>query len=460
MRCKLRCKFLILFLAVIAIALSAAVLLRGFIITDFKRYMDGEAQDRIQRVIAQLEGSHDLHGGWKADTLTSDLSWALQMGVEARVFDTAGTMLLDTRRAVERLTPLMQKRVLEVSTYDPESAGGDFVPYPLFLKGDEIGRLDARLLNPLKEDYFIRSSNRFLGMSLALLGISAIVLSLIASRRLASPVLELADAAGNIADGKLSRRVRVQGHDEIGTLAANFNRMAESLEAQEKLRRRLVAGAAHELRTPLAIISGELEAMIDGVLPTGREGLQSMHDEALRLTAILNGLDELTRAESSVLNLRCEEIGLKPFLLAITGRFERMFSEKDALIRLECPDDLTLHADPDRLSQIVINLVSNALKAIAHGGQVTISAGRHDAGISLEVADNGCGIEPQEIPHIFERFYKGSGNGLGLGLAIVKELLAAHGGSIAVQSRNGEGTTFSLSFPKSALPCKSGDPQY
>lgn len=460
MRCKLRCKFLILFLAVIAIALSAAVLLRSFIITDFKRYMDGEAQDRIQRVIAQLEGSHDLHGGWKTDALTSDLSWTLQMGVEARVFDSAGSLMLDTRQAIERLTPLMQKRVLEVSPYDPESASGDFVPYPLFLKGNEIGRLDARLLNPLKEDYFIRSSNRFLGLSLALLGISAIVLSLIASRRLAEPVLELAGAAGDIADGKLSRRVKVQGHDEIGTLAANFNRMAESLEAQEKLRRRLLAGAAHELRTPLAIISGELEAMLDGVLPTGRDGLQSMHDEALRLTAILNGLDEVTRAESSVLNLHCEEISLKPFLLAITGRFERIFTEKDARIRLECPDDLTLYADPDRLSQIVINLVSNALKAIAHGGQVTISAFRRESGICLELADNGCGIEPQEIPHIFERFYRRGGDGLGLGLAIVKELLTAHGASIAVQSRIGAGTTFSLAFPNTPLPGTSEGPLY
>lgn len=452
MRCKLHCKFLFLFLAVIAIALSAAILLRGFIITDFKRYTDGEAQDRIQRVIAQLEGSYDLRSGWNADVLKSDLSWALQMGVEARVFDPAGVMLLETRQAIERLTPLMQKRVLEVSTYHPESASGDFVPYPLFLKGDEIGRLDARLLNPLKEDYFIRSSNRFLGLSLALLGISAIVLSLIASRHLAKPVLELADAAGDIADGTLSRRVRVRGHDEIGTLAANFNRMAESLEAQEKLRRRLVAGAAHELRTPLAIISGELEAMLDGVLPTSREGLRSMHDEALRLTAILNGLDELTRAESSVLNLRCEEISLKPFLLAITGRFERMFCEKDALIQLECPDDLTLYADPDRLSQIVINLISNALKAITTGGQVTISAGRQETGICLEVADNGCGIEAQEIPHIFERFYKGSGNGLGLGLAIVKELLAAHGGTVAVRSSTKAGTAFTLFFPNCTLP--------
>lgn len=411
--------------------------------------MDGESQDRIQRVIAQLEGKYDANGSWKTDALATDLSWALQMGVDARIFDNSGNMLLDTRRATELLTPLMRKRVLEVSAYDPESANSEFVPYPLFLKGNEIGRLDARLFNPPKDDYFIRSSNRFLVASLALLGIAAITLSLIASQRLAKPVLELAEASGEIADGNLSRRVGVHGNDEIGKLAASFNRMAESLETQEKLRRRLLGGAAHELRTPLAIISGELEGMIDGLLPTSRDGLQSMHDEAARLTAILNGLDELTRAESSVMNLRCEQIRLKQFLSAITGRFERMFAEKNAIMLLDCPDNLTLQADPDRLSQIVINLITNAFKAIGIGGQVLIRTFLKEGDIQLEFSDNGCGIDPEDIPHILERFFKGPGDGLGLGLAIVKELVAAHGGTISVQSKSGNGTTFFLSFPSS-----------
>lgn len=451
MHCNLRCKFLILFLAVMAVALSSAILLRGFIIGDFKRYMDGESQDRVQRVIAQLEGNYDVNSAWNQDSLATDLSWALQLGVETRVFDNSAKMLLDTNRAIKLLTPLMRKRVMEVSAYAPESAAGDFVPYPLFLKGNEIGRLDARLLNPLKEDYFIRSSNRFLVVSLVLLGMVAITLSLIASRRLAKPVLELSNAAGDIADGNLSRRVGVQGHDEIGKLAASFNRMAESLEGQEKLRRRLLAGAAHELRTPLAIISGELEGMIDGLLPTSREGLQSMHDEAARLTSILNGLDELTRAESNTLNLNLEQIDLKPFLSAITGRFEKIFAEKQGIILLDCPDKLALHADPDRLSQIVINLLANALKAISTGGRVSITAFRQEQGVTLEVSDNGCGINSEDIPFVFERFYKGSSDGLGLGLTIVKELVTAHNGTIAVRSGSEGQTQFSLNFSDSVV---------
>lgn len=448
MRCSLRCKLLILLLAVMAVALSAAVVLRGFIVNDFRRYIDGESQDRVQRVIAQLEGGYELHGAWKRDPLAADLSWALQLGIEARVSDSDGRAILDTREAIALLKPLMRKRVLEVSGYEPGAPDSGFVSHPLFLKGAEIGRLDVRQLNPLKDDYFIRSSNRFLAFSIAILGVIALILSLVASRRLAKPVLELSDAAGDIAAGDLSRRVAVHGHDEIEKLGNSFNRMAESLESQEKLRRRLVAGAAHELRTPLAIISGELEGMIDGILPTSRQGLQSMHDEAARLTTILNGLDDLTRAESSVLSLQKESFVLKAFLSAICGRFERLFAEKNAVLLLDCPEDLLLCADPDRVSQIVINLLTNALKAISAGGRVTVVASGQDNAVCLEITDNGTGIAEEECAHIFERFFKGAGGGLGLGLAIVKELVAAHGGEVTVKSRPGEGTSFRIVFPQ------------
>jgi len=447
MRCSLRCKLLFLLLTVMAVALSAAIVLRGFIVNDFKNYIDGESQDRVQRVIAQLEGGYDLHGDWRRDTLAVDLAWALQLGVDARVFDSTGNVLLNTRDAIGFLRPLMRKRVLEVTGYDPSTSDSEFVSYPLFLKGAEIGRLDARLLNPLKDDYFISSSNRFLAVSVALLGIVALLLSVVASRRLAKPVLELSAAAGDIAAGDLSRRVALQGHDEIGKLAGSFNRMAESLEAQERLRRRLVAGAAHELRTPLAIISGELEGMIDGILPTSRQGLQSMHDEAARLTSILNGLDDLTRAESSLLCLQKELFALKPFMTAIAGRFERLFAEKNALLLLDCPEELMLFGDPDRFSQIVINLLTNALKAIDTGGRVTMVASRQEQAVCLEIADNGVGIAEEDLGHVFERFFKAGGNGLGLGLAIVKELVVAHGGSVTVKSALGEGSAFVVTFP-------------
>lgn len=447
MRCSLRCKFLLLFLLISAIALSSAFVLRGFIMRDFARYLEGESQDRVQRVIAQLEGGYEQSGGWRRERLADDLAWALELGVEVRLFDTADRQLLDSAQAVSALTPLMRKRVLDSTGYEPGTLHGAAVPYPLFLRGDEIGHLEARLLDHVKEDYFVRSSNRVLLISVSLLGLVSVLAGIIASRRLARPILELVAASSDIAEGNLARRVTSSGHDEIGRLSASFNSMARNLEAQEKLRRTLLTNAAHELRTPLAIISGELEGMLDGVLPTDRNALQSLHDEARRLTAILNGVDELARAEASTLNLQQEVFALKPYLATLAGRFEHLCAEQGVALRLDCPDTLQIYADPDRLSQIIINLVSNSIRAVTAGGTVAIAAAATGDQIRLEVSDTGCGIADKELPHVFERFYKGKDGGLGLGLAIVQELVVAHGGTVNVESSPGSGTTFRVLLP-------------
>jgi two-component system sensor histidine kinase BaeS len=224
--------------------------------------------------------------------------------------------------------------------------------------------------------------------------------------------------------------------------------MAHNLEAQEKLRRRLLSNAAHELRTPLAIISGELEGMLDGLLPTDPAALRSLHDETLRLTSILDGVDELSRAEASTLNLQKQTFVLKPFLTAITGRFERISAEKHAVLLVDCPDDLSLHADPDRLSQVVINLLTNSIKAISPGGRIAVAASSDDERVYIDIVDNGCGIPDEDRPHIFERFYKGKSGGLGIGLAIVHELVTAHGGFVSVRSAAGSGTSFRVVLPR------------
>jgi two-component system sensor histidine kinase BaeS len=449
MRCSLRCKFLLLFILISAIALSSSFVLRGYIMRDFGRYLDGESQDRVQRVVALIEGGYERGNGWQRERVVSDLAWALQLGVEARLFDVAGRPVISSEQAVTELTPLMRRRVLDATGYDPVRLSGVTVPYPLYLRGEEIGHLEVRMLDQVKEDYFVRSSNRVLLASVTVLGLFSVLAGIIASRRLARPILELVDASGEIAEGNLSRRVSTAGHDEIGRLSRSFNSMAHNLEAQEKLRRNLLSNAAHELRTPLAIISGELEGMLDGVLPTDRSALQSLHDEARRLTAILDGVDDLSRAEASSLNLHREMFLLKPFLSTIASRFERIVADKKAVLLLDCPDSLYINADPDRLSQIMINLLSNSCKAVSSGGRVALIASSEGDLICLEVSDNGCGIPDEELPYIFERFYKGKNGGLGIGLAIVQELVAAHDGTVSARSYSGSGTSFCVKLPQS-----------
>ena len=447
MRCSLRCKFLLLFILISAIALSSAFVLRGLVMRDFARYLDGESQDRVQRVVALLEGGYEQNAGWQRERLATDLAWALQLGVEIRLLDAADHPVMDSEQAISLLTPLMRKRVLDATGYEPRMIKGAPVPYPLYLRGDEIGHLEARILDQVKEEYFVRSSNRVLLISVTILGLLSIIAGIIASRRLSRPILELVDASDDIAEGNFSRRVKNGGHDEIGHLSRSFNAMANRLEAQEKLRRTLLSNAAHELRTPLAIISGELEGMLDGVLPTDPTALQSLHDEARRLTAILDGVDELSRAEAGSLRLSRETFPLKPYLDTLAGRFDRLCADRHLVLIVDCPDAIMVNADPDRLSQIVINLVSNSIKATASGGRIAIVASAAGDGVALDISDSGCGIPEEELPHVFERFYKGKNGGLGLGLAIVHELVAAHGGTVSVRSTTDSGTSFRVVLP-------------
>lgn len=446
---SLQRKIMLLLLLVTLVALSSGVLLRGFIIRDFKAFAEGRALDRLYQVMAVMEGRYEEDNGWHQTMLANDLIWAHQMGFDLKLYDAHGQLVLDTDQALANLPPLMRKRISASATGGhPDHETGDYQPYPLFLKGVEIGHLEVRMPRPIKENLFIRSSNRFLLYSSLGMGLIAVVLSALLARRLSLPLKRLTKAAEGIAAGDLAQRVTPSTSDEIGRLAVAFNQMADSLQRHEQLRRQLVSNAAHELRTPLMVIRGELEGMMDGLLPITPEALQSLHQETSRLTAILDGVDELARAEASFLNLQREELPLKILLEGIATRFGRLAEEKQARIIVACPDDLIAWADPDRVSQIVINLLTNALRAIPDQGLVELRAAQNESETIIEVADNGSGIPDELLPHIFERFYKGAQGGLGLGLAIVRELVTAHNGSIDVTSKPQRGTTFTVRLPR------------
>jgi two-component system sensor histidine kinase BaeS len=187
--------------------------------------------------------------------------------------------------------------------------------------------------------------------------------------------------------------------------------------------------------------------MIDGLIPIDKEHLQSLYAEIGRLRKIIEGIEELSQAEASSRYLRKTIFPLYPFLEGISGRFGMLFAEKGVGIELSCDEKLTINADPDRLSQIIINLLSNALKATESGGNVMITANEGPTGTVIEVGDSGSGIADEDIPFIFERFYRGAKGGLGIGLTIVRELIEAHGGTITARSDAGKGAVFTLTFP-------------
>ena len=440
-------KFVILLITVSLIALSAAFLLRELMLKDFREYLEGEREDRIYWITAAMESSYDKNEGWSTKDVVEDMIWALMLGFDVRLYDMKGEVIMDTERAINAQSQAVVRRVIALSDFDERRTGEKFLPYPLFLGGEQIGHLEVSLLSPRKEGVFVARSDRLLLVSLLVLGGFAIIFSVFFSRKLTFPIKGLTRAATDISGGNLKSRVKISGNDEIAQLSDAFNRMAQSLEIQESLRRKLTTNIAHELRTPISAIRGELEAMIDGLIPFDKEHLQSLYAEIGRLRKIIEGIEELSQAEASSRYLRKTIFPLYPFLEGISGRFGMLFAEKGVGIELSCAEKLTINADPDRLSQIIINLLSNALKATESGGNVMITANEGPTGTVIEVGDSGSGIADEDIPFIFERFYRGEKGGLGIGLTIVRELIEAHGGTITARSDAGKGAVFTLTFP-------------
>jgi two-component system sensor histidine kinase BaeS len=440
-------KFFLLLFAVSLVALSSAFVLRGLMIRDFRDYLEGEMEDRVSRVVANMEGTYEKYSDWKEDIIAEDTIWAFMMGLEIKLKDMNNTLVMDTERAIEKLSPSMQRRVMAISETRTSTEKSDFLPYPLFLGGKEIGFLEVKFLLPEKEFLFIRRSNQFLLVSLLAVGGSAILFSFVFSRKLIDPIRKLESAAKDIREGDLKSRVEIFGRDEISSLSETFNTMAQHLEKQESLRRKLISDVAHELRTPISAVRGEVEGMIDGLIPIDKEHLNSLYEEINRLRHILEGIEELSQAEASTMWLRKQDIELKTFLSNIMERFSRLMLDKGISFEIQCTEELFAHADPDRLSQIIVNLISNAIKATDRGGTVWVKSGKENSEIFIEVGDTGHGIRPEDLPYVFERFYKVSEGGLGLGLSIAKDLAEAHGGRIEAKSIYGKGATFTVMLP-------------
>ena len=446
MRSRLRTKLLALLLAVVAVALSAALVLRGLMVRDFRAYLEGQAEDRVYWITADAERTYARHGGWSREWLDEDALWALMLGFQVRVLDAAGQVVSDTEMAMDALTPAMAGRGL----VPPPGPGTpeEWLPYPLFLGGERIGTLEVRRLGPLGDAPFVERSNWYLLASVLALGGLALGLSALASRRMTARLSRLAEAASAIGRGDLKVRAQGGGGDEVGALAETFNRMALQLDALEQQRKKLLTDLAHDLRTPLGAIRGELEAMLDGLLPTSRDGLQSLHEETGRLRRMLEGIEELAQAQASALTLAKEPVALRPLLRHLLDRAVKGASAKRLNTRLDCGEELTVMADPDRLGQVIMNLLANATKAVSGGGAVSVTGLRRDGQVAITVEDDGPGIAEADLPLVFERFYRRSEGGLGIGLAIARELVEAHGGRVSAESPPGRGAKFTIWLPE------------
>lgn len=332
------------------------------------------------------------------------------------------------------------------------------VKEPLAINGKNIGTLIAYPVKSASvsrlEQQFVQSVNATILFGFLIAVLLSLVIGLFLSQKISKPLTQLVSGIERVSKGKTNFRLSIDSKDEFSQLGDSFNKMTETLERTEHIRQSLVADVAHELRTPLAIIQAKLESIQAGALEATEEVILHISDEVYRLSRLVNDLQQLSLAESKTLPLHKERTEINGFVEAILSQFQWFADEKDIRLHFsESPTDIYIEIDRDRMTQVVVNLLGNALRYTRDSGTVIVDVKVEGKSVVLHFKDTGPGIDEQKLPFIFERFYrldesrKRDEGGAGLGLSIAKGFVEVHGGTINVTSIKGEGTRFEVSLP-------------
>lgn len=442
----------IVLLTVALISLTANVVIGR----QFKAYLSRQQRAHAQSIAANVESQYDGER-WDMDSIHGIGMYALSQGYIVKAYDGENRVLWDAEACdMHSCMRVMGQITARMKSQSPQ---GRFAwqDIPMVRDGSPIGYVSVHSYGP----YFLSEEDAsFLGTLNAILysiGALALLLSALAgilwARRISRPIHSAALAVEQIAGGQYTALMKeTTGTRELDALTQAVNRLASSILQQENLRKQLTADVAHELRTPLTTLQTHLEAMLLGLWQPTPERLQSNLDEVARVGNIVSDLEKLASADSGAMQLRRAPTRLKRLALDAVGSFEAEIQRKELEVRVSGPE-VEAWADPDRITQVLGNLLSNAVKYTPQKGKVSIELAREADSAFLRVRDNGVGIAPQDLPLIFERFYRADPSrnrdtgGSGIGLAIVQTLVQAHGGAVKAESVPGEGSCFEVRLP-------------
>ncbi len=398
-----------------------------------------DRRDAATRAAASVAQAYQRSGGWTGVNLAPAQAIADAAGAQLIVRD-AGMAMMWPGRAPSNAGPGMGTQPSAETESAPIAVGGQTVGTAVLVFGHTASTGAGRIT---------ATTPVILAAAAALLIAAAV--SIYVARRLTRPILALTQAANAFARGDRTARSPEGGPGELGMLADSFNTMANHVVRAEQTRRQLSADIAHELRTPLAALQAGLEELRDGLVDPGRERLGALHDQALRLGRIVDDLAALSAAEAARLTLHRTDTDLTAVAASALAGQEPAMRAAGLIIATDLEDRVIVAADADRLHQAVVNLLANTARYCRPGDTVSVRAFTASGDAILQVADTGPGIAAADLPHVFERLWRGSTSGAvagsGIGLAVVRELITAHGGTVDVDSSPGHGATFTIKLP-------------
>ena len=460
------------FALVIVVTVTAIALLADLTAGQaFRRYLSYSNTAGFQNLTERLVDYYETHGNWEGiDELLSQVR-VLPAQVPRPMTDRKpGTLGWRDERMRLILSDADGRVVYDGPggrtgrklTRDEQAAAQD-----ILVEGQAVGQLvvsrpvQSAILGPL-ERAFVKRLRWLLVIGGLLAGALGVLLGLAFSRNLTAPLQRLATAARAVAQRDFSQRVRVEGSAEMAEVAQAFNEMTAALEESEQQRQNLVADVAHELRTPLTVVQGNLRAILDDVYPLEKAEISRLYDETRLLGRLVNDLRGLALADAGQLRLNLQPTDTGPIIGTMVENLSLAAEAEGVTLDVQLPDDLgAVQADPDRLAQVVGNLLVNALHHTPPGGRITVTARQAGKTVQVSVADTGEGIAPQDLPHVFERFWRADparahaeqagterlARRSGLGLSVAQSLIEAQGGRIWAESELGRGSTFHFTVP-------------
>ncbi|MDO9508490.1 MAG: ATP-binding protein [Thermovirgaceae bacterium] len=446
-------------LVAVTLSFTVVAVLEFLVNHQFSAYMEENRLKKHDEIVNYFEQVYAKNSSWSEDSGTEISDQAMRDGNVVTLLDGKRKVLW----AMDREMVAIHYRMMGHPNTEYEER-----EYPVLSGGTAVGSVRVGYFSGmilLPEDTAFRDSIREGILVSSLLGvIAAICFSVILSRKLSLPLRRTKELADRIQKGDLSVRITDNfGTKELDSLASGLNFLAQSLQNQEELRKQLTRDISHELRTPLNALNALIEAYIDGIMEPTPENLAGCKEEVLRLATLTRDLECLSDLEGESLSLDPELLDLGDFLRSAARTFSPLCARKGLDLAILVEEDLFLKADGDKLRQVLLNLLSNAVEYTPSGGYIRVEGCRFGDGIRIAVADSGIGIEKKELSHIFERFYRvdksrsRNSGGTGIGLAIVEKIVKAHGWNIFVESRPGKGSRFIVDTPGDFSHCQAKD---
>lgn len=444
---SLTAKLILAFLAVSLISILATILLtRAFANREFDKFVSNQYQTELVEELAKF---YETQQSWNNLNAADFNRMIPQFGINRErpsnfcVANVNGTVVLESfaHKLGEKIRPEILERAVKIQVAEKT------VGYLLIEK-------PPGKRNPMEAEFINRLDFSLFAIALGVI-LFAFIFGAILSRTITNPVRELTSATHAIASGKLGQKVSVHSKDEIGELAESFNKMNADLEKSFNLRKQMTADIAHELRTPLSLIIGHAEAVHDGVLPPSKENFEIIREEAERLEKLVNDLRTLSLADAGELALEFQPVNINKLIGDIKTRYIAPLNQKRLTLNLQVDSSIPeLNLDPNRIAQVLINILENAIRYTPEGGTIQIATKLNNESAEVVIQDSGPGVGAGEAAHLFDRFYRVEQSrardegGSGLGLAIAKSIIEMHKGKIWAESEIGEGLKIIIQFER------------